>query len=353
MSGGGGKILVTGGCGYIGSHACVVLQQAGYQPVVLDNLVNSRPEALSRVGRITGTAPRLIKGDVRDQALLATLLQREKFVAVWHFAGLKAVGQSAADPLHYYDCNVGGALSLCRAMAAAGVTTMVFSSSATVYAEAAVMPLTEESPTEPVNPYGRSKLLVEWLLADLCRADPRWRVACLRYFNPVGAHESGLLGEEPAGEPANLMPLLVEVAAGQRPELLLHGTDYPTPDGTGVRDYLHVMDLAEGHLAAQAWLHDHPGLLTVNLGTGRGCSVRELAAAMARVSGRPIPCRSGPRRSGDLAAYWADPTRAQRLLNWQARRGIEEMCRDSWNFYQKRQALLVNGCENNEDKVGE
>ncbi|MFH7320998.1 UDP-glucose 4-epimerase GalE [Desulfurivibrio sp. D14AmB] len=327
------NILITGGNGYIGSHACLVLQQAGHGVVSLDNLSNSRADVAERVARISGRPLRLVEGDVRDRELLERVLRQEKIEAVFHFAGLKAVGESVSRPLRYYDCNVGGAVALCRAMAAAAVKVLVFSSSATVYGEPARMPVAEDCPLgEPTNPYGRSKLMIEQILADLSRADPSWRIARLRYFNPVGAHESGLIGEDPSGEPANLMPYVAQVAAGKRESLQVFGTDYPTADGTGVRDYIHVMDLVEGHLAALEYLRRHPGLLTVNLGTGRGLSVLEMAETFARVSGRPVPYRVTARRPGDVAACWADPALAQRLLGWRAQRSVEDMCRDTWRW---------------------
>ena len=327
------KILITGGNGYIGSHACLVLQQAGHEVVSLDNLSNSRADVAERVGRISGRPFRLVEGDVRDRQLLERVLRQEKIEAVFHFAGLKAVGESVAQPLRYYDGNVGGAVALCRAMAAVGVKMLIFSSSATVYGEPARMPVAEDCPLgEPTNPYGRSKLMIEQILADLSRADASWRIARLRYFNPVGAHESGLIGEDPGGEPANLMPYVAQVAAGKRERLQVFGADYPTADGTGVRDYIHVMDLVEGHLAALEYLRRHPGLLTVNLGTGRGLSVLEMVDTFARVSGRPVPYQVVARRPGDVAACWADPALAQHLLGWRAKRSVEEMCRDTWRW---------------------
>ena len=328
------RILGTGGNGYIGSHACLVLQAAGHRVVSLDNLSNCRAEVAERVARISGRPLTFVRGDIRDRPGLEALLAAERIEAVFHFAGLKAVAESVARPLRYYDHNVGGTIALCLAMAAVGVKTLIFSSSATVYGAAAPVPYREDSPTgEPANPYGRCKLVIEELLADIHLADPAWRIARLRYFNPLGAHPSGLIGEDPQGEPANLMPLLLQAAAGLRPKLQIYGHDYPTPDGSAVRDYIHVLDLVEGHLAALDYLGAHPGLLTVNLGTGRGCSVLELVATFQRVTGRAVPYEFTARRPGDLAAYWADPALAQRLLGWRARRDIEEMCRDSWRYY--------------------
>ena len=326
-------VLVTGGAGYIGSHTCVALAAAGYTPLILDNLCNSSAKVLDRLAQISGTAPRLIEGDVRDRALLDRLFADEKIDAVIHFAGLKAVGDSVADPLLYYDNNVNGSLVLAAAMRAAGVRTLIFSSSATVYGEPDESPIPEGAPTRPANPYGRSKLMVEECLGDLYRSEPGWRIALLRYFNPVGAHESGLIGEHPQGKPNNLMPFVCQVAVGTRPELVVHGGDYPTPDGTGVRDYVHVMDLAEGHVAALAHCLSHPaGLLTLNLGTGQGSSVLDVVTSFERASGRPIARTIGPRRPGDVPAYWADPAGAKVTLGWQANRSLDQMCADSWRW---------------------
>ncbi|WPH21267.1 UDP-glucose 4-epimerase GalE [Variovorax paradoxus] len=328
------SVLVTGGAGFIGSHTCVALAAAGYTPVILDNLGNSDIRVLERLRQITGSAPRLIEGDVRDRALLDRVLGEESFAAVIHFAGLKAVGDSVADPLTYYDNNVHGSLVLASAMQQAGVRTLIFSSSATVYGEPDHSPIPEDAPCRPANPYGRSKHMVEEALADLHRAQPDWRIALLRYFNPVGAHESGLIGEHPQGKPNNLMPFVCQVAVGQRDKLLIHGNDYPTPDGTGVRDYVHVMDLAEGHVAALRHAQDHAGLVTLNLGTGRGASVLEVVHAFERASGRPLPYEIGPRRPGDVPAYWGDPSLAEATLGWRAHRGLDQMCADSWRWQQ-------------------
>ncbi|CAN7205543.1 UDP-glucose 4-epimerase GalE [Variovorax paradoxus] len=328
------SVLVTGGAGFIGSHTCVALAAAGYTPVILDNLGNSDIRVLERLRQITGSAPRLIEGDVRDRALLDRVLGEESFAAVIHFAGLKAVGDSVADPLTYYDNNVHGSLVLASAMQQAGVRTLIFSSSATVYGEPDHSPIPEDAPCRPANPYGRSKRMVEEALADLHRAEPGWRIALLRYFNPVGAHESGLIGEHPQGKPNNLMPFVCQVAVGQRDKLLIHGNDYPTPDGTGVRDYVHVMDLAEGHVAALRHAQGHEGLVTLNLGTGRGASVLEVVQAFERASGRPLPYEIGPRRPGDVPAYWGDPSLAEATLGWRAHRGLDQMCADSWRWQQ-------------------
>jgi len=328
------RVLVTGGAGFIGSHTCVALAAAGYVPVILDNLGNSDVRVLERLRQIIGSTPKLIEGDVRDKALLAQVLSQEPFAAVIHFAGLKAVGDSVADPLGYYDNNVHGSFVLASAMREAGVNTLIFSSSATVYGEPDHSPIPEDAPRRPANPYGRSKLMVEEALVDLHRSQPGWRIALLRYFNPVGAHESGLIGEHPRGRPNNLMPFVCQVAVGQRDKLQVHGADYPTPDGTGVRDYVHVMDLAEGHVAALAHARAQGGLVTLNLGTGQGASVLEVVHAFERASGRALPYEIGPRRPGDVPAYWADPSLAQKTLGWRARRDLDQMCLDSWRWQQ-------------------
>ena len=328
------SVLVTGGAGFIGSHTCVALAAAGYVPVILDNLGNSDARVLERLCRITGHTPRLIVGDVRDRALLDHVFGAESFSAVIHFAGLKAVGDSVVDPLDYYDNNVHGSLVLAAAMRQAGVRTLIFSSSATVYGEPDRSPIPEDAPCRPASPYGRSKRMVEEALADLHHSEPGWRIALLRYFNPVGAHESGLIGEHPQGRPNNLMPFVCQVAVGLRDKLVIHGNDYPTPDGTGVRDYVHVMDLAEGHVAALRHAERHPGLATLNLGTGRGASVLEVVQAFERASGRALRCEVGPRRPGDVPAYWGDPTRAEATLGWRAQRGLDRMCADSWRWQQ-------------------
>lgn len=330
------KILVTGGAGFIGSHACVVLMQAGHSVTVLDNFYNSDPSVLTRIGQIVGREPAFVKADIRDEAALGSIFSKSQFDAVLHFAGLKAVGESVAQPLRYWEWNVGGTISLLKAMSAANVKTLVFSSSATVYGDPASVPIREDAPVDATNPYGRSKLVIEQMLADVAASDPEWRIARLRYFNPVGAHESGLIGEAPQGVPNNLMPYVTQVAVGLRPELSVFGNDYPTPDGTGVRDYIHVVDLAEGHLAALNALQSRSGLLTVNLGTGIGISVLEMIAALEKASGRKVPYRIAPRRPGDIAACYADVTYAQKVLNWRATRGVAEMCADAWRWEQAR-----------------
>lgn len=325
-------ILVTGGTGYIGSHACVALLAAGHEVTVIDDLSNSRREVLDRIERIAGKRPAFFEGDVRDRPLLRSIFAGKRIDGVIHFAGLKAVGESVAQPLRYYDCNVGGALSLCEVMAEARTKILIFSSSATVYGDPASVPIREDFPRSATNPYGASKLIIEDILADLAKADAEWRIARLRYFNPVGAHPSGLIGESPNGIPNNLMPYVAQVAVGKRERLSVFGGDYPTPDGTGVRDYIHVVDLAEGHVAALDYLVRQPGLLTVNLGTGCGYSVLDMVRAFEKASGRPVPYAIVPRRPGDVAACYADPALARQLLGWSAKLGIDAMCADAWNW---------------------
>jgi UDP-glucose 4-epimerase len=327
------KVLVTGGAGYIGSHTCVEMLQAGMEPVVVDNLSNSKEEALRRVERITGKSLAFYRADIRDKAALREVFARHEVIAVVHFAGLKAVGESVAQPLRYYDNNVAGTVTLCEAMAEAGVKRIVFSSSATVYGDPHAVPIREDFPVgATTNPYGRSKFMIEEILRDLHASDPEWRIALLRYFNPVGAHASGLIGEDPNDIPNNLMPYIAQVAVGRRPFLNVFGNDYPTPDGTGVRDYIHVVDLALGHVAALRYLDTHAGVVTVNLGTGRGYSVLDMVRAFSAASGREVPYRIAPRRPGDVACCYADPTLAERLLGWRAERGVDEMCADTWRW---------------------
>jgi UDP-glucose 4-epimerase len=326
-------VLVTGGAGYIGSHTTLALLQAGWDVVVLDNLCNASAESLRRVAQLAERAPTFVEGDIRDRALLDRLLAQHPVQAVLHFAGLKAVGESVAQPLAYYSNNVSGTVNLCQAMAAAGVFTLVFSSSATVYGDPATVPITEDAPVgATTNPYGRSKFMVEQVLGDLAASDPRWRVALLRYFNPVGAHESGQMGEDPNGIPNNLLPFVAQVAVGQRPELAVFGLDYPTVDGTGVRDYIHVVDLAEGHLAALKALNIRPGVNVWNLGTGQGYSVLQVVRAFEAASGRPVPYRLAPRRPGDVATCYADPAKAATELGWAAKRDLHTMMRDAWRW---------------------
>ena len=326
-------ILVTGGAGFIGTHTCAALADAGIPTLLLDNFSNSRRSVLDRLARITGKPVACVEGDVRDAQLLRQLFASHPIEGVIHFAALKAVGESVREPLRYYENNVAGTVSLLRAMQAAGVRTLVFSSSATVYGDPASLPIREDFPLSATNPYGWSKLMMEQVLADVDHAEPgQWRIARLRYFNPVGAHESGLIGEDPQDVPNNLMPYVAQVAVGQRPELSVFGGDYPTEDGTGVRDYIHVSDLAEGHVAALRYLREHPGLLTLNLGTGKPVSVLQMVRAFERASGRPVPYRITDRRPGDVAACWADPALAERLLGWRARRDLQAMCRDAWRW---------------------
>ena len=327
------RILVTGGAGYIGSHACVLLLQAGHDVVAIDNLRNSSAEALGRVQDIAGRSLRFVRGDIRDRDRLADAFAGG-IDAVVHFAALKAVGESCRDPLEYFDNNIGGTVALMQGMARAGVKRLVFSSSATVYGQPDSVPVREDAPLRVTNPYGRTKLVMEQLISDWCDADPGAGAVLLRYFNPVGAHPSGLIGEDPRGEPNNLMPYVAQVATGQREKLSVFGSDYPTPDGTGVRDYIHVVDLAEGHVAALNYLTREKGLLTVNLGTGCGYSVLDMVRAFEKASGRPIPYALVARRPGDVAACYADPALATRLLGWQAKRGIDDMCRDAWRWQQ-------------------
>ena len=328
----GGRILVTGGAGYIGSHTVVELLQGGFEVVVFDNLSNASPESLERVAAITGRRAELVVGDLRDEALLNRLLAERGFDAVIHFAGLKAVGESVAKPLAYYDNNVAGTVTLLRCLDAAGVRRIVFSSSATVYGDPASVPIREDAITGATNPYGRTKWFIEFILQDLAAADPRWSVGNLRYFNPVGAHPSGRIGEDPAGIPNNLMPFVAQVAVGRRESLAVFGGDWPTLDGTGVRDYIHVVDLAQGHLAALRRVFDAPGFWTVNLGTGNGRSVLEMVRAFERASGRPVPYRIVDRRAGDIASCYADPEQAERLLGWRAQLDIDAMCTDAWRW---------------------
>lgn len=327
------KVLLTGGAGYIGSHTAVALCGAGHEVVLFDNFSNSRRDTVERLERIVGHKMAVVEGDVRDTGLLQRVLRDQEIGAVIHFAGLKAVGESAQKPLEYYANNVQGTLSLLTAMRGAGVTTLVFSSSATVYGEPEYLPLDEAHPTSATNPYGRTKLQIEEILADVGRADPSLKIARLRYFNPVGAHDSGLIGECPNGIPNNLMPYIAQVAAGKLTHLNVFGGDYDTPDGTGVRDYIHVVDLAEGHLAALEYLSEHaPGTCTFNLGTGHGTSVHELADAFAKACGKAIPRKVGPRRPGDVAVCYAKTDKAREELGWTARRGLVEMCESTWRF---------------------
>ncbi|TXT25799.1 MAG: UDP-glucose 4-epimerase [Gallionellaceae bacterium] len=325
-------ILITGGAGYIGSHTAVEVMLDGGDVLIVDNFCNSKASVLDRIGRIAGRRPEFVEADIRDRKAVRALFARHRFDAVIHFAGLKAVGESVAQPLRYYDNNIHGSLVLFEAMAEAGVKSLVFSSSATVYGDPHKVPVREDFPLSATNPYGRSKLMIEEILRDVARPDAAWRIALLRYFNPVGAHASGLIGEDPNGIPNNLMPYVSRVAAGALPELAVFGGDYPTHDGTGVRDYIHVVDLARGHLAALNALQQQEGVLTANLGTGRGYSVLDVVKAFEAASGRKVPYRITGRRAGDIAACYADPAFAKQLLGWQAQFGIEEMCRDTWRW---------------------
>lgn len=327
------KVLVTGGMGYIGSHTCVQMIEAGMEPIIVDNLANSKQQVLSRVEGLTGKKPKFHMGDIRDEAFLDSVFAQHDIDAVIHFAGLKAVGESVAKPLEYYDNNVNGTLVLARCMRKAGVKSIVFSSSATVYGDPETVPITEDSPTgATTNPYGRSKYMVEQCLSDLFNAEKDWSITLLRYFNPVGAHPSGTMGEDPQGIPNNLMPFIAQVAVGRRKSLAVFGGDYPTPDGTGVRDYIHVMDLADGHIAALSSVGEKAGLHVYNLGTGTGSSVLEMVNAFGAACGTPIPYEICPRRSGDIAECWASTDKAQRDLAWKATRSVAEMTADTWRW---------------------
>ncbi|NIB44267.1 UDP-glucose 4-epimerase GalE [Pseudomaricurvus alkylphenolicus] len=328
------KVLVTGGAGYIGSHTCIELMSAGFEPVVVDNFCNSKPMVMDRLSQILGRELALETADVTDRDALREIFARHQVGAVLHFAGLKAVGESVQKPLTYYHNNISATLTLCQVMAEYDVHDLIFSSSATVYGDPATVPIDESFPTSATNPYGRSKLMVEEILRDLCRTpDNPWRVSLLRYFNPVGAHASGLIGEDPKGIPNNLLPYVSQVAVGRLPHLNVFGQDYDTPDGTGVRDYIHVLDLAQGHVKALQFLLDnHSGCYTHNLGTGRGYSVLEIVAAFAAASDREVPYEIQPRRPGDVAQCYANPEKAQRELGWQAQLGIERMMEDTWRW---------------------
>ncbi len=327
------KVLITGGMGYIGSHTCVEMIEAGLTPVIVDNLCNAKSEVLNRIEKITGTKPLFLQGDIRDESFLDSIFAAHDIHSVIHFAGLKAVGESVAKPLEYYDNNVNGSLVLARSMRKAGVKRLVFSSSATVYGDPKQVPITESSPVgDTTNPYGTSKYMVEQCLTDLVHAEPDWSITLLRYFNPVGAHPSGLMGEDPQGIPNNLMPFIAQVAVGRREKLAVFGDDYPTKDGTGVRDYIHVMDLASGHIAALKGVGETPGLHVFNLGTGQGSSVLEMVKAFSVACGKPLAYDICPRRPGDIAQCWASTEKAERELGWKATRSIEEMTADTWRW---------------------
>lgn len=326
------NVLLTGATGYIASHTWLALQEAGHDVVGIDDFSNSSPAVLERLQRLCGRAPVFERVDVCDEASLRQVFDVHDIDAVVHFAALKAVGESRQRPLDYYSTNIGGLLTLCRVMRDRGCRTLVFSSSATVYGEAPQQPVREDSPLSYTNPYGATKLFGESILRDLAAADESWAIACLRYFNPIGAHESGLIGEDPRGEPANLLPYIAQVAVGRRDRLRIFGNDYDTPDGTGVRDYIHVVDLAEGHVAALRRLAEQRRSLTVNLGTGIGYSVLDVVHAYERACGRSVPCEIVARRPGDVARCYADPTLARELLGWRARRDLDAMCADSWRW---------------------
>jgi UDP-glucose 4-epimerase len=329
------KILLTGGAGFIGSHTYVALVNAGFSPLILDNFSNSTPLVLGRLETITQVKPHVIEGDIRDSALLNRLFAEHTITAVIHFAGLKAVGESVTKPLEYYDNNIAGTVNLLRAMSKADVKKIIFSSSASVYSTEAIMPLTENASLSTTNPYAYSKWCIENMLRDLHHADPAWDITRLRYFNAVGAHESGLIGEDPRGIPNNLMPYVAQVAVGRREYLSVFGADYATPDGTAIRDYIHVMDLAEGHVAALQYLDTYKGLATFNLGCGKGISVLKMIHAFEKASGKKIPYKIVARRAGDIAQCWSDPTLAKQAMGWRASRSIEQICADTWHWQSK------------------
>jgi len=329
------QILVTGGAGYIGSHTCLELIEAGFQPIVLDNYSNSSPESIKRVEKLTQSNIPLYQADIRDRSALQNILKQHNISACIHFAGLKAVGESVAEPLKYYDNNVGGSVILFEELQKADCKTLVFSSSATVYGDPETVPITEDAPAgKTTNPYGRSKWIIEEMLRDVYAADSHWKISLLRYFNPVGAHKSGQIGEDPNGMPNNLMPYIAQTAIGKRPHLNIFGNDYPTHDGTGVRDFIHVVDLAKGHIKALEYLFNQTNgdLLTVNLGTGKGTSVLELVQAFEQASGKTIPYQFVERRAGDIASCYADANLAKQKLNWQTKKDIQTMCQDTWRW---------------------
>lgn len=330
------KIFVTGGAGFIGSHTCVELLNAGHDVVIADNFSNAKPETVEAIQKISGKPVKCYRTDLRDREGVRRIFAEHTVDAVIHFAGLKSVPESIQKPLEYYENNLGGTFVLCQAMEEAGCRRIVFSSSATVYGKDNPVPFQEGMPTSAANPYGRTKVMIEQILTDLSEADPRWSICLLRYFNPIGAHPSGLMGEDPNGVPNNLLPYVSQVAAGLRPEVMVYGSDYDTPDGTGVRDYIHVTDLALGHLSAVRYIAEHTGVETVNLGTGQGSSVLEILAAYSKACGRELPYRIVPRRPGDIAICYAATEKARRLFHWEAQRDIDQMCADSWNFAKNR-----------------
>ncbi len=326
------KILVTGGAGYIGSHTVVLLIEAGYEVVVFDNFSNSSKESIKRVEKLVGQEIDVVEGDIRSKDDLERVFSSHKIDAVIHFAGLKAVGESVEQPLRYYDNNVNGTIKLCEVMAKHNCKSIIFSSSATVYGDPHTTPILESFPTSATNPYGRSKLFIEEILKDLYVSDSEWKVVLLRYFNPVGAHKSGTIGEDPNGIPNNLMPFIAQTAVGKREYLSVFGDDYDTPDGTGVRDYIHVVDLAQGHVNALDRLKEFSEVMTINLGTGKGYSVLEMVKAFEKASGKKVPYKIAPRRAGDIATCFADPSYAKEVLGWEAKRGIDDMCQDTWRW---------------------
>ena len=330
-----GKILVTGGAGFIGSHTCVEFLDTGYEIVVLDNLSNSKEEAIRRIEKITGKTVTFYKADMRDETAVRKIFEEQPIDAVVHFAGLKAVGESVEKPLEYYENNLNGTFVLLKVMREFGCKTFVFSSSATVYGMNNPVPYVEDMPTSATNPYGYTKVMIEQILHDICNADPEFRVVALRYFNPIGAHKSGLIGEDPNGIPNNLLPYIGQVAVGKLQQLSVFGDDYDTPDGTGVRDYIHVVDLAKGHVCAIAYAKEHKGFIPINLGTGNGISVLEMVKAYSKACGHDIPYRIAPRRAGDIASSYANASRAKELLGWEAHETLETMCEDSWRFMQQ------------------
>lgn len=330
------NVLLTGGTGFIGSHTAVCLIESGHTPVLYDNLSNSKLEVVDAIETITGKRPAFVQGDIRDKAKLISVLKAHAIDAVIHFAGLKAVGESCEKPLLYYDNNIAGSVVLLQAMQECRVTKLIFSSSSTVYGTPQALPLTEDMPTgTPTNPYGRTKLMIEEILRDLCASDPDFTAVCLRYFNPIGAHESGLIGEDPNGIPNNLLPYVARVASGKLEYIRVFGNDYPTSDGTGVRDYIHVVDLARGHVAALGYAENHTGWDAINLGTGRGSSVLEVIGAFEKACGKKLPYKIMPRRAGDIAANWCSPDKAKKLLGWQAQYDIDCMCASGWKFEQR------------------
>lgn len=326
------RILLTGGAGFIGSHTAVEMTQSGHEVIIYDNLCNSDTSVLDRLEKILGRRLPFEEGDIRDYDRMCEVLSKYKIEAVVHFAGLKAVGESCEKPLEYFDNNINGTLVLLRAMKSLGIKRIIFSSSATVYGMPQYLPLDEKHPLSVTNPYGRTKLQVEEILSDLCSSDPEWSAVCLRYFNPIGAHESGLIGENPRGIPNNLLPYVARVAAGQLKSLQVFGDDYDTPDGTGVRDYIHVVDLAKGHVLAAQYAFKHTGWIAINLGTGIGYSVLDIVKAYEKACGKPVPYKIVARRPGDVASNWADPKLAKELLGWQAHYTLQDMCEHSWNF---------------------